>query len=132
MIKITENIKSLLEKSIIALGTCDKNFKPNVNAVAYCKVVSDSQVLVTDNFLNKTRQNLLENNQISLSFWNPIDGDNNEGYQLKGFAQVFTEGKWKKIVDNDPNNISLAHKAAILVTITEIWDLANPKLICSQ
>ena len=35
------------------------------------------------------------------------------------------------MVDNDPDNAGLAHKAAILVTITEIWDLATPKLICT-
>jgi hypothetical protein len=34
------------------------------------------------------------------------------------------------MVDNMECNQGLAHKAAILVTITEIWDLANPKLIC--
>lgn len=129
MIQISENIKTLLEKSIIAFGTADKNNKPNVNAVACCKVVSDNQVLVTDNFFYKTRQNLAENNQVSLSFWDPVDGSNNEGYQLKGVAEVFTEGQWKEMVDNDPNNSGLAHKAGILVTILEIWDLATPKFI---
>jgi predicted pyridoxine 5'-phosphate oxidase superfamily flavin-nucleotide-binding protein len=132
MVEITPIIKELLEKSIVAFGTCDKNFKPNVNAVACCKVVAQNQVLFTDNYFNKTRQNLLENNQVSLSFWNPVDGSNNEGYQLKGTAEVITEGKWKDRVDNDPDNTGLSHKAAILVTVTEIWDLADPKLVCIQ
>lgn len=132
MIKISENIKTFLEKSIIAFGTCDQSNRPNINAVACCKVVSDNQVLITDNFMNKTRQNLLNNRNVSLSFWNPVDGDNNQGYQLKGTAEVFTDGDWKNMVDNDSDNVGLAHKAAILVTVTEIWDLANPKLICSQ
>ena len=68
MTVISDQQKTLFEKSIVAFGTCDKNCKPNVNAVAACKVVSDNQVLVTDNFLNKTRINLAENNLISLSF----------------------------------------------------------------
>ncbi|MFA7301296.1 MAG: pyridoxamine 5'-phosphate oxidase family protein [Candidatus Shapirobacteria bacterium] len=132
MIKITLNIKELFEKSVVAFGTCNSDYIPNVIAVACCKVVADNQVLITDNFFNKTRHNLSANNHVSLSFWNPVDGDNNWGYQFKGTAQVFTEGKWKKMVDSDPDNVGLAHKAAILVTITEIWDLATPKLICKE
>lgn len=132
MIKITESIKKLLEKSIVAFGTVDQNNQPNVIAIACCKVVSSNQVLVSDNFMNKTRINLLTNKNVSLSFWDPVDGSNNEGYQFKGIAEVFTTGKWKEIVDNDPDNQGLAHKAAILVTVTEIWDLANPKLISKE
>lgn len=36
------------------------------------------------------------------------------------------------MVDDDPNNKSLAHKAAVLVRIDEIWDLAKPKLIAKR
>jgi predicted pyridoxine 5'-phosphate oxidase superfamily flavin-nucleotide-binding protein len=132
MVNITPEIKQRFETSVVALGTVSQDNVPNVVAVACCKVVSDSQVLITDNFFNKTRVNLNANQYVSLSFWNPVDGDNNWGYQFKGTAEVFTEGKWRDMVNNDPDNIGLAHKAAILVTITGIWDLANPKLISSQ
>jgi len=132
MIQIPSNIKVLLEKSIIALSTVDNQNRPNTVAIACCKVVGTNQVLVTDNFMNKTRQNLEVNKFVSLSFWNPVDGNNNEGYQFKGFAEVFTNGPWKETVDEDSNNVGLAHKAAILVTVTEIWDLANPGLITKE
>lgn len=131
MINITPEIKQRFETSVVALGTVSQDNVPNVVAVACCKVVSDNQVLITDNFFNKTRVNLNANQHVSLSFWNPVDGDNNWGYQFKGTAEVFTEGEWKDIVNNDPDNAGLAHKAAVLVTITEIWDLATPKLISS-
>lgn len=132
MVKIDPVIQNLIEKSIIAFATVDKNNSPNVIAIACCKVVSYDQVLISDNYMNKTRINLKFNQRVSLSFWTPEDNNNNQGYQLKGIAKVFTSGKWKKIVDNDPNNSGLAHKAAILVTVTEIWDLADPKLICQK
>lgn len=132
MVDITPEIKQRFETSVVALGTVNQNGIPNVVAVACCKVVSNNQVLVTDNFFNKTRVNLNINTHVSLSFWNPVDGDNNWGYQFKGIAQVFTSGQWKDMVDSDPNNTGLAHKAAILVTVNEIWDLATPKLISSS
>ena len=124
MITVKSEIKNFLEKSIVAFATVDLNNKPNVVAVAFCKFISDNQVLITDNFMNKTRENLEHNKNVSLSFWNQ---DN--GYQLKGIAEVFTSGEFKDIIDSDPNNYGLAHKAAILVTIDEIWDLSNPKLL---
>lgn len=133
MIKIPQDIKNLLEKSIVAFGTCDKSGKPNVVAVACCKVVTANQVLITDNFFNKTRANLLANDQVSLAFWEPVDNSaGNQGFQLKGTAEYLTQGPWKVIVDADPDNEGLAHKGAVLVTISEIWDLAQPKLIASE
>lgn len=130
MVVITNDIKSIFEKSSIAFSTVDKNSSPNTIVVADCKVVSDNQVLITDNFMNKTRQNLDSNQRVSLTFW--TSDENCQAFQFKGLASVFTDGDWKKIVDEDPANVGLAHKAAILVTITEIWDLADPKLICSE
>ena len=100
------------------------SYKPNVIAVAFCKVITDNQVLITDNFMKKTRENLESNKNISLSFW-----DQNNAYQLKGSAEIFISGEFKEKVDSDPNNNGLAHKAAILITVNEIWDLSNPKLI---
>lgn len=129
MIQIPDNIKQLLEKSICAFSTVDSISRPNTVAVACCKLVSPNQVLITDNFFNKTRTNLSTNQQVSLSFWDPVDGSNNAGYQLKGFVEIFTNGPWKEAVDKDPDNAGLSHKAAILMTVSEIWDLANPGLI---
>ena len=129
MITISPIIKSLLEKSICAFCTVDSQNRPNAIAVACCKVVSNNQVLITDNFFNKTRTKLESKRFASLSFWDPTDGSDNQGYQFKGTVEVFTSGDWKDQVDNDPDNAGLAHKAAILFTVTEVWDLAHPQLL---
>lgn len=132
MVIITPDIKELFEKAIIAFSTVSKQGVPNTVAIANCQVISDNQILFTDNFLNKSRQNLCENNNVALSFWNIEQSLDGCGYQFKGTAQVLTHGKYREIVNNLPWNQGLAHKAAILVTVTEIWDLANPRLICKQ
>jgi predicted pyridoxine 5'-phosphate oxidase superfamily flavin-nucleotide-binding protein len=129
MINIPKDIKDLFEKSIVALGTCDKLMKPNVVAITCRQIVGPNQILITDNFFNKTQKNILENSQVSLSFW---DEDGNNAFQFKGNAQYMTSGDWKKKVDKDPNNAGLSHKAAVLVNVTEIWDLKNHELISSQ
>lgn len=123
---ITGKIKELLEKEVVALTTVSDDGRPNVIAVACCKVIEGNKVLVTDNFMNKTRQNLVSNQHVAMAVWSK---DMENGYQLKGVAECITEGKYKELVDKDPNNKGLAHKAAVLVTVSEIWDLAQPRLI---
>lgn len=123
---ITGKIKELLEKEVVAFTTVSGDGRPNVIAVAFCKVIEGNKVLVTDNFMNKTRQNLVSNQHVAMAVWSK---DMENGYQLKGRAECITEGKYKELVDKDPNNKGLAHKAAVLVTVSEIWDLAQPRLI---
>ena len=129
MIEISARQKKLIESRVLALATATPEAKPNVIAVACCKVVAENKILVTDNFMNKTRKNLLVNPRVALAVWSE---DGEEGYQFKGTARYLTRGKWKKMVDEDPNNRGLAHKAAVLITVEEIWDLAEPKLIAAK
>lgn len=79
--------------------------------------------------MNKARKNLLENDRVAIAVWSD---NQEEGYQFKGRAKYLTSGKWKKVVDEDPNNKGLAHKAAVSVIVDEIWDLANPKLLAKR
>ena len=125
-VKITKEIKELIESVALALATSDQNGKPNVVSVGCVKVVDGNQILISDNFLNKTRSNLLANSQVALAVWGK---DEQTGFQLKGRAEYLTDGKWKAIVDKMPENEGLAHKAAVLVTAEEIWDLGEPKLL---
>lgn len=129
MIQIPPAVKELLEKSIVAFGTCDKHLRPNVIAVTGIIATGPNQVLITDNFFNKTYKNILDNSQVTLAFWD-ISGDH--AYQLKGNAQYMTSGDWKKRIDKLPNPNHLARKGAVLVNVIEIWDLANPKLIATE
>ncbi|HUW22343.1 MAG TPA: pyridoxamine 5'-phosphate oxidase family protein [Candidatus Bathyarchaeia archaeon] len=128
-VRITKRQKNLIEKGATALATSDLDNRPNVIVVACCKVVDRDKILITDNFMNKTRSNLLKNNRVAIAVWSK---DWKEGYQFKGKVQYFTSGKWKRIVDEDPDNKELAHKAAVLVKVDEIWDLAEPKLIIKR
>ena len=126
MVKIDRKQKRLIEKEVLALATADFNNTPNAIAIACCKVVGKDKILITDNFMNKTKKNLLKNRKVALAVWSK---DGEEGYQFKGRAKYLTAGKWKRKVDEDPDNKGLAHKAAVLVTVDEIWDLSEPKLL---
>lgn len=128
-VKITKAQKSLLESVALALATANKEGTPNVVAVSCVKVVGKNEILISDNFMNKTKLNLLANNKVAIAVWSKDEG---KGYQLKGKADYLTDGKWKKVVDQMPKNQGLAHKAAVLVTVEEVWNLAEPKLVSKE
>ena len=119
----------MIEKNILAVATCDLKSQPNLIVVTSRKVVGKDKILITDNCFIKTRKNLLENSKIALAV---CSKDEEEAYQFKGTAQYLTQGKWKKMVDEDPQNKDWPHKAAVLVTVNEIWDLAKSKLISKK
>jgi len=120
-IKINKAQKRLIEERVLGFATCDLNNKPNVIAVACVKVVGNDKILITDNYMNKTKQNLTKNNKVAIVVWSKDEG---EGYQFKGIAQYITKGKWKKFVEEMEENKGLTAKAAVLVTVDEIHRLA--------
>ena len=110
---IPTKVKKIIEENPVAFATVDKIGKPNVNAIAYAKVVSKNQIIITDNYMQQTKENLNDNNNVCLAVWNK---DWN-GYKLIGNAEYFPSGKWKKFVEQMPENKGLPAKGAILVTI---------------
>jgi len=69
MVKITSEIKNIIEKNAVAFATVDKKGNPNVIGVAYVKFVSDDQIVITDNFMKQTKENLEKNNNVCLAAW---------------------------------------------------------------
>ncbi len=54
MIEINEELKKLIEENVLAFATVDENGNPHCIAVAFAKVVSKNQILVTDNYMVET------------------------------------------------------------------------------
>jgi len=119
MIKIENDIKQFIENNPIAFSTVSLDKKPNVIGVAYVKVVADNQVVVTDNFMKQTKENIAANNNVCLAVWNK---DWN-GYKLVGTAEYFVNGDWKKYVEDMPENEGLSAKGAILITVSDLIKL---------
>jgi len=119
MTEINFETKKLIEQNPLALATVDDEDKPNVIGVAYIKVVSKNQILVTDNYMKRTKENLKRDDNVCLAVW---DKDWN-GYKLVGKAEYFTSGKWKEFVEKMPENKGLPAKGAILITVLKLIKL---------
>lgn len=116
MTKINSKQKKIIEENPISLATINKSNNPHVIVVAYVKVISPNQILITDNFMTQTIKNLEYNNQVSLVVWD----QKWKSCQLNGAAQYFTKGKWKKYVQKMKENKGLPSKGAVLITLSSL------------
>ena len=82
-------IKTHIESNPVAFATITNDGNPNVIGVAFVKVVSDNQILITDNYMNQTIRVIENNSNVCLVVW---DKDF-IGYKLIGKAQYFTSGE---------------------------------------
>lgn len=109
-------IKKLIENNPLALATVMSDGKPNVIGVAAVKVISENQVLISDNYMNQTIKDILANKNVCLIVWD----SEMRGYKLVGEAEYFTEGEWKKQIEEMEENRGMPAKGAILVTVSKI------------
>jgi predicted pyridoxine 5'-phosphate oxidase superfamily flavin-nucleotide-binding protein len=123
MRKITPEIKKLVEENPLAFATVDEKGNPHCIAVAFVKVVSKNQILVTDNYMSETIKNIQKNPNVALTVWSENWKEKCVGYELKGKAKYFTSGKWYEMVKKIPENEKEPCKGAILVTINKIKKL---------
>lgn len=116
MVNLNE-IKEIIETNVLAFATSSKDGKPNVIAVASVKV-KDDKIIITDNYMDKSKKNLDENNNIAIVVWK-----GSKGYQIKGTSEYFTEGENYDFIKNLPENKDMPTKGAIVITVGEIYEL---------
>jgi hypothetical protein len=112
---ITGELKQLIEKNPITLSTINKDNAPHTIYVACAKVINECEILITDNYMEKTNKNILTNKNVSLSI---LVGD--AGYELIGESNYFDKGNYLDQVKNILENKNEPCKGAIVVLIKEI------------
>lgn len=119
MKRITPALKKLIETNPNALATVGTNCEPNVIAVAFVKVVSPTELLISDNFMRQTLKNLTRNKKVGIAVWDRKW----KGCKIAGTARYYDSGKWAKLVKDMPENKGLPAKGAVLVKVRTISKL---------
>jgi predicted pyridoxine 5'-phosphate oxidase superfamily flavin-nucleotide-binding protein len=132
MAALNERMKEIFAKQgIFVFGTADSNGVPNVVPVGAVRILDDETLLVSDQYFNKTLNNLKENPKVAISFWERAEG---EGYQIKGEASIHTQGKiyedtaeWIRKRSEEIGR-PIKSKGAIVIKITAIYSVSpGPK-----
>ena len=116
--------KELLNKGkIICLATASNKGKPNA-IFAESLGIHEGKILIADVAFDKTLKNLKENNQAAITVQNK-----KEYYQIKGTIEYFKTGKWLELVKKINSGTPYKPKAAVLISIKQVYDLDKQKKI---
>jgi len=107
------DIKNKLEKATIAVSTVKSN-KPHAIAIMYAKV-KDNKVIITNNYMKTTIENIKKNPNICLVFW-----EGEHGWRIEGEAEYHDSGKWLDFVKSMKENKGEPANGAIVINIKNI------------
>ena len=118
---MTKEMMDALEKDLVFLATATPDGVPNVVPIGFARPIDENTILIADNYMNKTRQNLEKNPWISL-----VTKDATKcPFQFKGRIEIFESGNYFDIVTEWGENAmtKLTPKAAILMKVEEIYSI---------
>jgi predicted pyridoxine 5'-phosphate oxidase superfamily flavin-nucleotide-binding protein len=113
----TQEIKDKIEKATMAVATVDKEGKPHNIAIMFAKV-KENQIVITDNFMKKTIENIKNNPKVSLVFW-----EGEKGWRIDGNVEYHDSGELLDFVKSLEENKELPAKGALVINVEEIKEL---------
>ncbi|MEN4018455.1 MAG: pyridoxamine 5'-phosphate oxidase family protein [Methanobacterium sp.] len=121
MIMTQEMMDAVEKDNVVFLATATKDGVPNVVPIGFARPVDEKTIMIVDNYMKKTRENLESNPKASLV---PRDATACP-YQFKGTVEIHTSGKaFDEAVDWARSVMSkLPAKAAILLKVEEIYSV---------
>ena len=99
---MTEEMMEAIEKDLVFLATASSEGIPNVVPIGFARPINNGSILIADNYMNKTRQNIEENPNVAIV---TKDAQKNP-YQFKGKAEIFESGKIR-VVEMQANQVDL-------------------------
>ena len=91
MTKIPQEIQEFIKGKMGWVATASPDGIPNSTPKGSVRVIDDEHLVFADLFSCKTRENLKSNPKVAVTV---IDAKSLKGYQLKGSAELLTDGPW--------------------------------------
>ncbi len=111
------DIKDKIEKAIIAVATVNSEGNPHNIAIMYAKV-KDGKVIITNNYMKTTIENIKNNPNISLVFW-----EGKKGWRINGKVDYYDSGKWLDFVKSLEENKGESANGALIINVEEVKEL---------
>lgn len=118
--RLPENVKEIfVNEKCHQLGTCSKDGMPNICSIGAKYLRDDGKIVVVDNYMLKTKTNVLENPNVSI-----LIRREKASYQLKGQCTYVTEGElyeearaWMKAIGE-----KYPAKGALVIEVETIYN----------
>ena len=131
MVKINDEIKKLFrdKKEPGFIATLGADGKINLSCKGSLDVLDDEHIWFSESTGKKTYRNLLKNPYVSVAI---AKRDTSDGYQLRGKAELVTEGPFYEMAVKNTEQVSvrLGRKlpkplAAVRIKVDEIYSLKS-------
>lgn len=114
-----KQIDLLVRRKIVVLATSNLKARPRVIFVEVNQV-KDNRIIISDNEMKITRQNLLKNKQVCILVF---EKDFSYCLKILGEAKYYKNGKYFDFVKNLKTNKMQSPKGAIVITLKDIIKL---------
>ena len=111
------DIKKKIEHATVALATVTKKGEPH-NVILEVNSIKEGKVVITDNYMKTTAENIKNNPCVQLVFW-----EGGHGWRVCGKAKYYDSGKWLKYVKSLKENKEHPSKGAVVIDIGYICQL---------
>ncbi len=105
-----DEIKDVVESNKVYVATAGKDASPHLIVVDGVKVV-EGKIVFTDNYMERTISNILENGKIELLVY----AKGWKGFLIEGNAEYHDSGKWQDFVKGLKENEPHPGKGAVVV-----------------
>jgi len=112
--------EAIAKQDVFPVATCSQDGTPNVVYIKFLKAIDDETVLIADNYLNKTRENILNNTKLAF-----VVRDEEKGsFQIKGTAKRLTDGPmYGEVQKWVPNQFPRV--AAVVLHVEQVYNRAD-------
>lgn len=111
-----KQIDLLKRRKIVVLATSNLQGKPRAIFIEVNQA-ENNQIIITDNEMIITKDNLLQNKQVALLVF---EEDYSYCLKILGEAKYYAEGEYFELVKNLEVNRNQSPKGAVVITIKEI------------
>jgi len=128
MFQFTEDMKKVVDTAVrpFLFATASKDGKPNGVPIGFARMFSDDEFILVDNFMQKSRQNIIDNPVAAVTCWS---NEVHYGYQFKGQARLETSGEaFNNAVEWVENRgLPFKPKGVIIVKVDEVYYVGSRK-----
>ena len=110
----------LIENNPCHIATINKDLKPNLSVASDVKVLNDTTILISNNEMIHTPDNILNNGNVVLTSFN----EQWAGLRLTGVATYYTQGEYFDICNKHFKNEKTTPKGVIIVNVEQVEGIA--------
>ena len=118
-VKLTKYV-NLIEGNPCHIATVNSDNTPNLSVASDIKVLDDETILISNNEMIHTPDNIIANHNVVLTFFS----DKWAGLRLTGVASYYTQGEYFDVCNKYFNNETATPKGAIIVKVIKAEGIA--------